>query len=111
MKTKKTLNASIHTSSEVCQNLNNQDNLSARLSDAQFDYLNGEVCCKVSQTSNTFLLDMVDWLTPRSKRAGNYPRARHYRYELAPYILQQITIADKKWRITDIPIHIHRNAV
>lgn len=109
MKTKKTLNASIPTSPQTRRNLNNQDNLSAGLSDAQLNYLNGAACREVGQASSTFWWDMEDWLTPRSKRAANYPMACHYRYELAPYILQQVTLTSKKWKIAYDPIH--RNAV
>lgn len=73
-----------------------------QLSEPQLEFLNPGSCQYVNPYSKTFWQDMKDWLSPISNQAARYPKSEAYRDALEPYLLREVTMTARSWRILDI---------
>lgn len=71
------------------------------LSVTQMKFLNPAACQYVNPYSKTFWSDLKNWLSDISSQSADYPKARHYRSQLAPHLLKKVTIIADSWELAD----------
>ena len=69
------------------------------ISGPQLKFLNPGACQYVNPYSETFWPDLKAWLSPISSEAAAYPKARCYRSNLKPYLLQKVTMTAAHWKL------------
>lgn len=75
------------------------------LSEAYHEYLNPVACRQANPYSDTFWLDLKDWLTSVSNEAEEYQKADNYRDELSPYRLHRVNLIAESWCVSKVFEH------